>query len=115
MAPQPLAEADTLTPEDAMATAHRALNEALRDELLLALQQIIPQRFEKVILDLLTAMGYGGADPADSHMTRTSGDGGIDGIISEDALGLDAVYVQAKRYAPENKVSRPPSSSSSEA
>ena len=52
-------------------------------------------------------MGYGGGDLANGLMTKATGDGGIDGIIHEDALGLDAVYVQAKRYAPENKVSRP--------
>jgi restriction system protein len=52
-------------------------------------------------------MGYGGGDLANARMTRTSGDGGIDGIIHEDALGLDAVYVQAKRYAPDIKVGRP--------
>jgi len=52
-------------------------------------------------------MGYGGGDLANCRMTKTSGDGGIDGIIHQDALGLDAVYVQAKRYAPEVKVGRP--------
>lgn len=66
-----------------------------------------PIRFERLILDLLTAMGYGKGDLTNGHMTKGSGDGGIDGIIYEDALGLDAVYIQAKRYAPENKVSRP--------
>ncbi|PKP75836.1 MAG: restriction endonuclease [Alphaproteobacteria bacterium HGW-Alphaproteobacteria-6] len=55
----------------------------------------------------LSAMGYGGGDLANARMTRASGDGGIDGIIHEDALGLDAVYVQAKRYAPDIKVGRP--------
>lgn len=64
-------------------------------------------RFERLILDLLTAMGYGQGDLANSYMTKSSGDGGSDGIIYEDSLGLDAVYIQAKRYAPESKVSRP--------
>ncbi|MDZ4096434.1 MAG: restriction endonuclease, partial [Paracoccaceae bacterium] len=68
---------------------------------------IKPERFERLILDLLTAKGSGGGDLGRSLMTKASGDGGIDGIIYEDALGLDAVYIQAKRYAPENKVSRP--------
>ncbi len=52
-------------------------------------------------------MGYGGGDPAMGRQIGRSGDGGIDGVINEDALGLDAVYIQAKRYAPENKVGRP--------
>ena len=105
-APTPAAD-DSQTPEEAIASAHSILNAALRDELLSLLQEITPQQFERLILDLLTAMGYGGGDLANGTMTRAAGDGGIDGIINEDALGLDAVYVQAKRYAPENKVSRP--------
>ncbi|NKK43482.1 restriction endonuclease [Rhizobium leguminosarum] len=95
------------TPEDAMAAASGLLDAALRDELLALLQQLSPQRFERLILDLLIAMGYGGGDLANGLMTKASGDGGIDGIIHEDALGLDAVYVQAKRYASDNRVSRP--------
>lgn len=66
-----------------------------------------PVKFERLILDLLTRMGYGAGNLANSQMTKTSGDGGIDGIINEDALGLDAVYIQAKRYAPDSKVGRP--------
>lgn len=95
------------TPEDAMAAASGLLDAALRDDLLAVLQQLSPQRFERLILDLLIAMDYGGGDLANGLMTKASGDGGIDGIIHEDALGLDAVYIQAKRYAPENRVSRP--------
>lgn len=98
---------DSQTPEEAMDAAHAILNSALRDELLGLLQEISSQQFERLILDLLSAMGYGGGDIANSQMTKASGDGGIDGIINEDALGLDAVYIQAKRYAPDNKISRP--------
>lgn len=98
---------DSQTPEDAIDAADRLLKSALRDELLALLLDLSPQRFERVILDLLAAMGFGGGNLANGHMTKTTGDGGIDGIIHEDALGLDAVYVQAKRYAPDNKVSRP--------
>jgi restriction system protein len=71
------------------------------------LQEISPQQFERLILDPLSAMGYGGGDIANGRMTKATGDGGIDGIINEDALGLDAVYIQAKRNAADNKVSRP--------
>jgi Restriction endonuclease len=98
---------ESQTPDEAIASAHAILNSALRDELLGLLQEVTPQQFERLILDLLGAMGYGGGDLANGLMTKTTGDGGIDGIINEDALGLDAVYVQAKRYAPENKISRP--------
>lgn len=98
---------DSQTPEEAIASAHAMLSAALRDELLALLQDVSPQQFERLILDLLAAMGYGGGDLANGLMTKATGDNGIDGIINEDALGLDAVYIQAKRYAPENKVSRP--------
>ena len=90
-----------------MGEASALLEAALSDDLLAILRDISPTRFERLILDLLTAMGYGGGDLANARMTKASGDGGIDGIIHEDALGLDAVFVQAKRYSPENKVSRP--------
>lgn len=95
------------TPEDAMESASALLNLALQDELLAILRQISPARFERLILDLLNALGYGGGKLASSTLTKASGDGGIDGVISEDALGLDAVYIQAKRYAAENTVGRP--------
>lgn len=98
---------DSQTPEDAMDSANRIIQSALRDELLGNLLSLTPQRFERVILDLLSAMGFGGGRLENTHMTQASGDGGIDGIIHEDALGLDAVYIQAKRYAPDNKISRP--------
>ncbi|WP_341022424.1 restriction endonuclease [Brevundimonas diminuta] len=98
---------DNQTPDDAMAAAGAILNAALVDDIGDALRNITPQRFERLILDLLIAMGYGGGDIENGRMTKASGDGGIDGIINEDALGLDAVYVQAKRYAPENTVGRP--------
>lgn len=104
---QATADNESVTPEDAMANAQSILESALRDNLLSILKDINPVRFERLILDLLTAMGYGGGDLSNSQMTKNSGDGGIDGIIHEDALGLDAVYIQAKRYAPENKVGRP--------
>ncbi|MFT6606124.1 MAG: restriction system protein [Halocynthiibacter sp.] len=98
---------DDQTPEDAMQTAYNLLNAALRDELLTTLLQVTPARFEQLIINLLSAMGYGGGKIDRGILTPASGDGGIDGIINEDALGLDAVYIQAKRYAPDNKVGRP--------
>ena len=96
---------DDQTPEDAMQSASALLNSALRDEIVNALVQLSPARFEAVILELLSAMGFGKGREDYGRLTPISGDGGIDGIINEDALGLDAVYIQAKCYAPENKVS----------
>ncbi len=96
-----------LTPEDVILNAHGILNNALMDELLAEMRQISPARFEVLILDLLSAMGFGGGKLSNKVLTPIAGDGGIDGIINEDSLGLDAVYIQAKRYAPENKVGRP--------
>jgi restriction system protein len=63
-----------------------------------------PSFFERLIVDLLLAMGYGGGRAEMGRSLGKSGDGGIDGVIKEDELGLDVVYVQAKRYAPDNAV-----------
>ena len=95
------------TPDERMAQDHRAIESALTDDLLQAVVAMTPQAFELLIVDLLLAMGYGGGDRTMGARIGKSGDGGIDGIINEDALGLDAVYIQAKRYAVENKVGRP--------
>ena len=95
------------SPDEVIAAAHAELTEATAAELLDLTLQISPARFEELIVDLLLAMGYGGGDRAMGRRLGRSGDGGIDGVIDEDALGLDAVYVQAKRYAPGNTVGRP--------
>ncbi len=95
------------TPDDLIANAHSQIENALVTDLLEAVQALSPTRFEQLIVDLLLAMGYGGGDQSMGERIGKSGDGGIDGIINEDALGLDAVYIQAKRYAPDNKVGRP--------
>ncbi|NYI71997.1 restriction system protein [Naumannella cuiyingiana] len=65
-----------------------------------------PAFFEQAVLDLLMAMGYGGAEGRATR-TQLSNDGGIDGVVDQDALGLSRIYVQAKRYAPDNPVGRP--------
>ena len=95
------------TPEEIISTSFSKLEAALSEELLELLYTLNSVRFERLILDLLKAMGYGAGSLGSHQMTRSTGDGGIDGIIHEDALGLDAVYIQAKRYAAENKVGRP--------
>lgn len=66
-----------------------------------------PAFFEGLIVDLLVAMGYGGSHKNAAAQLGRSGDGGVDGVVNEDRLGLDRVYVQAKRYAPLNSIGRP--------
>ena len=80
------------------------LRDPLETEILERVRKVAPAFFEQVVLDLLIAMGYGGGDAAMGRVTGRSGDGGIDGIIKEDALGLNQVYFQAKRYADGNSV-----------
>jgi restriction system protein len=90
------------TPEEQIEIASQALNSALRDELLTKIVTADPTFFEKVIIDLMLAMGYGAAGSG-QHLGK-SNDGGVDGIINEDPLGLDVVFLQAKRYAPGNNI-----------
>jgi len=93
------------TPEETLDNAARFLRESLEGEVLSRVRAAEPDFLEKVVVDLLIAMGYGGGDAAMGRVTGRSGDGGIDGTIREDALGLDEVYLQAKRYGGGNSVS----------
>ena len=95
------------TPEERIEQDFAIVEAALAEDLLSAVHGMTPKQFEQLIVDLLLKMGYGGGDRNMGERIGRSGDGGIDGIINEDALGLDAVYVQAKRYAPDSKVGRP--------
>ena len=92
------------TPEETLDRAARRLRDELETEVLGRVREAEPAFLERVVVDLLIAMGYGGGDVAMGRVTGRSGDGGIDGTIWEDALGLDEVYVQAKKYAPGNAV-----------
>lgn len=92
------------TPEEALERAARQLSSALEADVLHRVRNAAPTFLEGVIVDLLIAMGYGGGDAAQGRVTGRSGDGGIDGTIQDDALGLDEVYVQAKKYAEGNSV-----------
>lgn len=86
------------TPDEVMETANSRLRAALADDLLDRIKACPPAFFERVVVQLLIRMGYGGSrEEAGRAMGRT-GDGGIDGIINEDRLGLDAIYLQAKRW-----------------
>jgi restriction system protein len=90
------------TPEERIDNAFQEMNVALRDELLTRIMNSEPVFFEQLIIDLMLAMGYGGSGSS-QHLGK-SHDGGIDGIINEDPLGLDIVFLQAKRYAPGNVI-----------
>lgn len=95
------------TPEELIESAYRDLRSALAADLLDRITERSPEFFEQLVLDVLRAMGYGGRH--DGAVTRLgqSGDEGVDGVIREDELGLDLIYVQAKRWAKGNVVGRP--------
>jgi restriction system protein len=95
---------EAATPEERVESASKEIEEDLRAELLDRVLKMSPAFFEKVVVDLLLAMGYGGAGADSGRRIGRTGDGGVDGVINEDALGLDIVYIQAKRYAPGNAV-----------
>jgi restriction system protein len=93
------------TPEELLEDNYQALRRSLADELLERVKACSPAFFEKLVVDLLVGMGYGGSRKDAGQAVGRSGDEGIDGIIKEDRLGLDVVYLQAKRWA--NTVGRP--------
>lgn len=95
------------TPEEHIEAGYTALRRSVETELLAKILAASPSFFENLVVELLVAMGYGGSRADAGQALGRSGDGGLDGIIKEDKLGLDAIYIQAKRYAPENTVSRP--------
>ena len=88
-----------------METAYQSLRDDLATELLQTLKTSSPSLFEKIVVELLVKMGYGGSQQDAGRAIGRSGDEGIDGIIKEDRLGLDIIYIQAKRW--ENTVGRP--------
>jgi len=93
------------TPEEALESAHQELKETLASDIIQAIMQCSPEFFERLVVDVLVRMGYGGSRKEAGQAVGKSGDGGIDGIIKEDRLGLDIIYIQAKRW--ENVVGRP--------
>lgn len=96
--------ADGGTAEERLEAAHEELRAALAEELLARLLARDDAFFENVVLDVLVGMGYGGSKREAAERVGRSGDGGIDGVIREDRLGLDAIYVQAKRWRPDRHV-----------
>jgi restriction system protein len=93
------------TPEEAMEEAHQRLRASLESELLARVKTASPAFFERLVVELLVKMGYGGSFRDAGQAVGRSGDGGIDGIIKEDRLGLDVISLQAKRW--EAAVGRP--------
>lgn len=103
VAPEP-ADAAEQTPDEIMRAAHRRIEAALAEELLDRVRAAPPDFFERLIVNLLLAMGYGGSAADAGRALGRGGDDGVDGVIDQDALGLDRVYIQAKRYAAGNSV-----------
>jgi len=99
-------ESSTATPSEALEAAYENLRDELASELLSRLKKASPSFFERAVVELLVKMGYGGSRSDAGKAVGKSGDGGIDGIIKEDKLGLDVVYIQAKRWD-SNPVGRP--------
>ena len=97
---------DELLPEEKMVQAYQRYVGDLKHSLLEKVRECHPSFFEKLVVDLLLAMGYG-CDDKSGQVIGKSHDGGIDGIISEDKLGLNLIYIQAKRYNEGNSVGRP--------
>lgn len=98
-------EANYATPEEALEYGYQKLTENLADEILHSIMSCSPGFFEQLVVELLVKMGYGGSYKEAASIVGKSGDGGIDGIIKEDKLGLDAIYIQAKRWS--SSVGRP--------
>jgi len=98
-------EQESKTPSERLEEAYEMLRKNLAEELLSQLKSSSPNFFEKVVVEVLVKMGYGGSRKDAGQAIGRSGDEGIDGIIKEDRLGLDIIYIQAKRW--ENTVTRP--------
>jgi restriction system protein len=95
------------TPDEMIEEGYKRIKVELSKLLLKTLEEISPYKFEEIVLDLLIKMGYGKSDFNNGKATKKSGDEGIDGIIKEDKLGLDKIYIQAKRWKKETKIGRP--------
>lgn len=92
------------TPDEVLREAHRKLNAALSADLIDRVREATPTFFEQMIVELLLAMGYGGTSEAAGRSLGRSGDDGVDGVIDQDPLGVDQIYLQAKRYGDGNVI-----------
>jgi restriction system protein len=95
------------TPDERLESTYAALRAGVEADLLERALAAPPAFFEQLVVDLLVAMGYGGSQAGAARRVGRTGDDGIDGVIDEDKLGLDAVYIQAKRWDPTHPVRRP--------
>jgi restriction system protein len=102
----PASESSAMTPLEQVQDGVQRIRDKVASELLQRLQDKNPAFFEEAVVKLLVAMGYGGANGSGS-VTQLTNDGGIDGVIDQDILGLSRVYIQAKRYSTGNGVGRP--------
>jgi len=100
-------EQSSQTPEELLETAHQKIRKSLASELLNKVVEMSPAFFERLVVELLVKMGYGGSIKDAGNAIGKSGDEGIDGTIKEDRLGLDIIYIQAKRWRPGIAVGRP--------
>ncbi len=103
--PDPNNAQPSKTPEEAIELAHQGLREELAQELISRILSCSPTFFEQLVVELLVKMGYGGSRRDAGERIGQTGDGGIDGIIKEDRLGLDTIFIQAKRW--QGSVGRP--------
>ena len=101
---EPALMSQTATPDEIMRVAHRQIDASLAQELLDRIRAAPPDFFERLIVNLLLSMGFGGSAADAGRAIGRSGDDGVDGVIDQDALGLDRVYIQAKRYADGNNI-----------
>ncbi|WP_432202904.1 restriction endonuclease [Thermoanaerobacter uzonensis] len=95
-----------MTPFEKISNAYNEIKDSLIEELLQKLKEVDSYKFEEIVLDLLIKMGYGGSKEEAKERTKNTNDEGIDGIINEDKLGLDKIYIQAKRWK-DSPVGRP--------
>ena len=98
---------EILTPTEQLEQAFTEINNDLAEDILQKTLELSPKKFEEVVLDLMLAMGYGNPTDNSAKVTQFGHDDGIDGIIPQDKLGFDKIYIQAKRYKPENTVGKP--------
>lgn len=97
-------DVEEVTPDEALRAAYKKINDALTEDILERTRKVTPDFFEDLLIELLLAMGYGGTGEGAAHALGKSGDNGIDGVIDQDPLGVDQIYIQAKRYAQGNNI-----------
>jgi restriction system protein len=99
-----LEQENVSTPDEILIAAYKTINDSLAQDILERTRKVTPAFFEDLLIELLVAMGYGGTGEGAAHALGKTGDNGIDGVIDQDPLGVDQIYIQAKRYAQGNNV-----------